>query len=281
MESSIIANLESRIEPVSKEKRMQLSISPKFQQWYAAITKDPAAWDGIYAGKSRENTEAARELVAALNRRANIEVATELRRYFSTSYAISEEAMHPVVDSDLVQMLEPIREQMDRFFGCSTSEVGIRLECAFNSSYSPEKPEIRISRIPLSGDRNRIRFAIFHEYCHHVEFCTCTPKLWIKQMVVGEGLADCAGMAGAILYGAANNNQEIENRIRQMFHRRLEGFREFYAENRFESYTTFRDISYTIGTTAFLVAEAIHGKEIYREIIRSANPAEYLIKKLN
>ena len=35
------------------------------------------------------------------------------------------------------------------------------------------------------------------------------------------------------------------------------------------------------GIAAFLVAEAKHGKSIYREIIKSHEPAEYLIKRLD
>lgn len=273
--SSIIANIEGILEPVPKAKRTMLRINAIFQQRYASLKKDKTdEWEELCAGKGAANIETAREIVDALNRRENIEVATELRRYFS-GLTIGKEAMQPVKNSGLVRMLWAAREHMEGFLGCSASEAGIRFKPDISSSYSPEKAEICIVGIPFSSDRNRILFDIYHEYSHHLEFCTQIPEVWMRQVIIAEGFADCAGMSGAA-YGAAN----IENRIRHMVHRRLEDFREFYAESRFESYTSFRSISYIIGTASFLIAEAKHGKKIYREIIKSPEPAEYLLKKL-
>ncbi|MDI6737263.1 MAG: hypothetical protein QME12_01980 [Nanoarchaeota archaeon] len=281
--SAIIANLEGILEPVPKENRIILKINPAFQQWYAFIKKEkPPEYDELLERNNRENVETVNELVAALNRRENIEIATELRRYYNSAYACRKEAVRLIRDSALVQMLGIIKEDMDGFLGCSTGEVKISCECDLNSSYSPEKAEIRIAGISLPADpgKNRIPCDISHEYCHHMQFSTNLPTLWIKQAVISEGFANCAGRAGAELYGQIKKNTKIKSRIRYTLYRQLEDFRELYVDHNFEGYTSLADICYTIGTTAFLVAEARRGKSIYREIIRSANPAEYLIRKL-
>ena len=41
-----------------------------------------------------------------------------------------------------------------------------------------------------------------------------------------------------------------------------------------------REVEHYPGIAAFLIAEAKQGKKIYREIISSPQPIEYLIKKL-
>jgi len=272
---NIIQNLEERLKPVPKNRRLMLKRAQKLDQKLRACIKCP-----LY-----EEEEMERNYAMSLNMHACIEELLLEKRnmdvFYGTREFIYKEAQNMINEENLQTIIaEEIIEIVQGMIGVTAEKPGIIQDKSLHrgAKYIVLKQEICIGTNFKFGE---LPEAIAHEYAHHIELSSRAQMQWMRYIALMEGFAYMAGINAAKEYSHRKKTQAPRwfalRHAADILHT-AESFLEM--KNAMCAYKPDRNRFINYGITAFLVAEAKHGKSIYREIIRSAEPAEYLIKKL-
>lgn len=277
--SSIITNLENKIEPVSKEEREYFEIPQEFEKWL--FPKGEYELNGIYLGQNKENLQAYEKLIDILREKEKIAIIYDILKHMESKDVPDEISTPDLIanyPTHLDYWLSSIAEEVDGMLGCTAEFPEIYLDKNIIGGTAIYHSKTRRIGIASGIGGSSVAFNAGHEYCHHMQDHSKAPLPWFLCKTISEGFADNVGMNATRIYAEKSGNLIVQsaaqNRLWQdikYFCLRLEKEGEPYGDDKF----------YAVGGTAFLVAEAMHGKTIYREIIRSAEPAEYLIKKLD
>ena len=279
--SRIITNLEERLEPIPKNKRIFLKRSKALEKYIRDYKEDDNfrynEWQHI-----KSNTIILYSaLIEALSSNENREYIEEIANYFN-----SKKHEKQIIDNKPFLRhsscwLDEMAEIVKGMLGIETDRPPVfenkHLIFRHPAKYNANRKEITLYNvIPYF-----VPEVVSHEYIHHIQYALRYSMQWKTNTVLMEGMAYPLGNAAAREYASESGNliaiktgsSYLSEGLMQTIKLTREG--EKHRKTCME-----RDVEFYPGIAAFLVAEAKHGKKIYREIISSPQPAEYLLKKL-
>ncbi|MFA5887663.1 MAG: hypothetical protein WC852_03050 [Candidatus Nanoarchaeia archaeon] len=240
-------------------------------------------------GTYSKSCEAARMLLKISSRDENFTIANHILQYadvFAGFEGSEKQAWAPV--PGLEGILSAISEEVDSIVMCRTDPVKVKrgrlISWLGSACYKPMSSSISVSK---KVKEEMLPLILSHEYTHHVEFSSPNAAIFDDLPVLTEGLADAVGIAATKSYAARQNDEkllaEVEKHILKRVTNAIDLIRTFemgfggpYSQKSFKRNIRYIDF-YSIGCTAFLVAEARHGQAIYRDIFRAENPLDMLV----
>lgn len=273
--SRIMANLEEILKPVPKKERQALrrkkSLDNYFKrraQNYSAYEKEEDEW------READELSCFRGIGELLRLPENRKALREARNYFkaNTKNIPEKEIDLSITLESLVTLFGEMKGIVDGMLGIECEKPLIQF--IYNS---PASWYFMNKKLALIGINRLLPNNCAHEYAHHVTSYSKAQAKWIKSRLMEEGFAHGIGRNASTIY-ASNHDMPL------LAHMAFDDYtlRIARAESTLKNQPMFpdkQDIT-VYGIAAFLVAEAKHGKSIYREIIKSHEPAEYLLKKL-
>lgn len=128
-------------------------------------------------------------------------------------------------------------------------------------------PMLNVISYPyVGGNLEIIDMQLMHEYCHAIQFSAPYPHPWLKNQLVAEGFAE------AFSRHLAAKHSPLEREV--AFIMLKHSISDITHENILNIYL------YDLGFASFFLAQQKHGAKIYKEIIRTENPFEYLLDHL-
>lgn len=271
----IIKNLEERLEPVPKKEKIRLERKEDIGDYFRNKEQNEklAAEENkrLYA----HNLVIFRNLEEVLRQGDNRAILAEAVGWLEKS---AEKIKHTklefsIMPEALVKMFYEIKEIVDSLLGTDVEKPYV----LFAKNYPGGNYDVNKQRAIL-GINLYLPYTCAHEYAHHVASCSPAQMEWIGSIPHQEGFAHGVGRNALAEYADNNSMPLLKKLIFKMDAVRMEKISRLLdsRHKRFPNKLKFG----AYGAAAFLIAEAIHGKSIYREIIRSASHDEYLIKKL-
>lgn len=280
--SRIMANLEERLEPVPKNKRTALKMSKGIYRWEKHIKESE-----IFLKDEKNRLDAYvigfySALLDMLSTAENREVMAEAKMYFNSKKHERSVKSNKDFSRGLSWWLSEMAEITEGMLGVKAEKPLIVHNPKGNvfqaGSYLPAS-----NAIIINGNlRYVLPDIVAHEYLHHIQYSLKNQMKWAMDYILKEGMAYGFGISASFEYASRTGNKicHAESSMWASFY--LASAISLLDEDKQKRKTCReRDVEHYPGIAAFLTAEAKHGKSIYREIIRSANPAEYLIKRLD
>lgn len=279
--SRIIANLEERIKPIPKNKRNFLKRSKALEKYLNDYKTDEHfrydEWQRVKANTIILYSA----LIESLSSNENTKCIEDISHYFN-----SKKKEKKIIDNKPFlrrgpQWFDEMAEIVKGMLGIETDRPPVfenkHLIFRHPAVYNVNRKEITLHNI----NPYFVPEVVAHEYIHHTEHAFRYQMKWAKSIILTEGMAYPLGNAAAREYASASGNlvavrtgsMYISDGLMQTIKLIKEG-------ERHRKTCMERNVEFYPGIVAFLVAEAKHGKKIYREIIKSPEPAEYLLKKL-
>ncbi|MFH1065947.1 MAG: hypothetical protein V1734_05575 [Nanoarchaeota archaeon] len=271
----IIHNLEQRLEPIPQNKRMRLRRKKSVDNYFKSREQsEKLTADGnkmLYA----HNLIIFRNLEEVLRQEDNRAILAETVDWLekSAEKITSTELEFSIMPEALIMMFYEVKEIVDGMLATNADKPHV----LFAKNYPDGNYDVN-KQTAMLGINLYLPYTCAHEYAHHVSSCSPAQMEWIRSIPHQEGFAYNVGRNALAEYAGNNSMPLLKKLIFKMDAKRMKKVssslnsrhRRFPNRMKFGAY----------GAAAFLIAEAIHGKQIYREIIRSANPAEYLINKI-
>lgn len=141
--------------------------------------------------------------------------------------------------------------------------------------YDTEKKQITINT--LNSSFKSIE-TLAHEYCHYIQnikeygWLSDSP---IYDSTLCEGFAEAAAIASIGNYAEKSGNLMIKCDALKSAQKHMQRCRNYCLDN-----MPLSGIHYDVGATAFILAEAKHGKGVYEKVLKSKDPAGTLIEML-
>lgn len=280
--SKITANLEERLKPIPKKERIPIRRGKAYERWYNHLKSSKVF---LEEEKNRLDAYAISfysALLDLLSTFENRQIMQETKDYFLKKK--NEKIVKGNYDFNLgcSWWLSKMAKIVDGMLGVSPEIPDIIHNpkgniFAYAGNYLPIPKQIEINGIL----RYSLPDIVSHEYVHHIQYSLRNHRKWTRDYILKEGMAYSLGRAASFEYASNTGNMACyaESSTWASFY--LSTAIGLLDEDEQKRKTCReRDVEFYPGIAAFLVAEARHGKRIYREIISSPQPAEYLIKKL-
>ncbi|MDD4878424.1 MAG: hypothetical protein PHO02_05315 [Candidatus Nanoarchaeia archaeon] len=277
----ITANLEERIKPIPKEKRIFLKRSKALEKYISDYKEDDNfrynEWQHIKANTILLYSA----LIESLSSNENTECIEEMAHYFN-----SKKRENRIIDNKPFlrrgpEWFDEMSEIVKGMLGIETDRPPVfenrHLVFRHPGKYDADKKEITLHNI----NPYFVPEVVAHEYIHHAQYAFKYSMSWKYNKVLLEGMAYPLGNASAREYAFESGNLiALRTGSSYLSEGLMQTIKLIKEGERHRKTCMERNVEHYPGIAAFLVAEAKHGKKIYREIIKSPQPAEYLIKKL-
>jgi len=279
--SRIKTNLEERLKPIPKNKRNFLKRSKALEKYIRNYKEDDNfrydEWQRVKANTIILYSA----LIESLSSNENTECIEDIANYFN-----SKKKEKKIIDNKPFLKhgscwLDEMAEIVKGILGIETDRPPVfenkHLIFRHPGVYNVNRKEITLYNI----NPYFVPEIVAHEYIHHTQYAFKYSMKWKNNNILPEGMAYPLGNAAAMEYASESGNliavktgsSSLSNGLMQTIKLIKEG-------ERHRKTCMERNVEFYPGIAAFLVAEAKHGKKIYREIIKSPQPAEYLIRKL-
>ena len=278
---SIIANLEERLEPIPKNKRIFLKRSRALEKYIRDYKENDNyrynEWQRIKANTIILYSA----LIEALSSNENKECIEDIAHYFN-----SKKREKQIIDNKPFLRrgscwLDEMAEIVKGILGIEIDSTPVfenkHLIFRHPAKYNANRKEITLYNV------NPYLFpeVVSHEYIHHIQYALRYSMQWKTNNVLLEGMAHPLGNAAAREYASESGNLiAVKTGSSSLSNGLMQTIRLIKEGERHRQTCMEREVEHYPGIAAFLIAEAKQGKKIYREIISSPQPIEYLIKKL-
>lgn len=277
----IIANLEEKLKPIPKNKRIYLKRSKVLEKYMQDYKEDDNFRYGEWQRVKADIIILYSALIETLSSNENMECIEELINYFN-----AQKHEKKIIDNKQFLRrgscwLDEMAEIVKGMLGIETDRPAVfenrHLVFRHPAVYNANRKEIRLYNIGSYF----VPEVVAHEYIHHAQHAFKYQMKWARNQILTEGMAYPLGNASAREYASESGNL-IAARTGSIY--LSEGLNQtmklIKEDEKHRKICCERDVEHYPGIAAFLVAEARHGKKIFREIIKSPEPAEYLLKKI-
>ena len=163
----------------------------------------------------------------------------------------------------LASKLQLSAEKVNNLLECKVSMPELRRE---NPALFAYTPSLNVISYPRRYSIYEVEQELMHEYCHAMQFSAPYPFSWLKNKLLGEGFAE-----------AVSRHLMVKS---SPFQREAARIMLKHSVNNLLREDDLDIYLYDFGFAAFFLVQQKHGAGIYKEIIRTEKPFEYLLDHL-
>lgn len=203
-------------------------------------------------------------------------VSQDSSESFSVELSAVGDEWHKLFGKTDEEWVKAMSDEVYSFLGCNYDLPPVKRKKDSRRAYYVLSPDIFIE-LPATLFEFDISSTVAHELVHH---CQRPYKKWLPR-AVREGFADAVQNIAVESYAMKTGDNISEwlsaGYINDIFH----SIKGIYLGDYSNLNSGINDsIVYKIGTAAFLAAEKMHGRGIYREILNAEKPAKLLVEML-
>ncbi|MBU2638768.1 MAG: hypothetical protein KJ955_07380 [Nanoarchaeota archaeon] len=257
-------------------KKNLLVKNNKLALWIDEISNSPMRLDTALEEVRQSGFEARNRILKALSAPQNLAMVDEVIGSLSSQLedCTGGRNRRRCLDYWLLRM----SGRVDDLLGCKTMLPKIAYaDSKAEGIYEQFKGSIIIAK---RNETAALPFLVAHEYSHHVEYCTKEPLKWLYNRPLAEGCGNGCAAITALDEGTENADRAA---CAYVYSSLIEATGNYIAlrETGIRQGNEGQRLADTaVGTTAFLLAEKMHGRGVYREIIMSNKPEKVLLKML-